>query len=100
MKAEAILLILVLLDAVSTYLLAQKHPVELELSPVLRQLLAVDRRLVFAYAPVEYLALLGLYYLNKKARERLGVKKRLEYSIIALAAAVVLLNTIGVVLSQ
>ena len=100
MKAEATLLILVLLDAVSTYLLVQKHPVELELSPVLRQLLAVDRRLVFAYAPVEYLALLGLYYLNKKARERLGVKKRLEYSIIALAAAVVLLNTIGVVLSQ
>ena len=28
MKIEAILLILVLLDAVSTYLLVQKHPVE------------------------------------------------------------------------
>jgi len=99
MKAEAILLILVLLDAVSTYLLVQKHPVELELSPILRQLLAIDKRLVFAYAPVEYLALLGLFYLNKKMREKLGVKKKLEYTIIALVAAVVVLNTIGVVVS-
>jgi len=66
----------------------------------LRQLLAVDKRLVFAWVPVEYLGLLGLYYLNKKVRERLGVKKRLEYSIIVLAATVVVLNTIGVVVSR
>jgi hypothetical protein len=31
---------------------------------------------------------------------RLGVKKRLEYSIIALVAVVVVLNTIGVILSR
>ena len=37
MKVEATLLILVVLDAVSTYLLVQKHPVELEVSPILRQ---------------------------------------------------------------
>ena len=100
MKVEATLLILVLLDAVSTYLLVQQYPVELEASPILRQLLAIDMRLVFAYAPVEYLALLGLFYLNKRAREKLGVKKRLEYAIIALAATIVLLNTIGVVLNH
>jgi hypothetical protein len=38
--------------------------------------------------------------LNKKVREKLGVKKRLEHSIIALVAVVVLLNTIGVVVSH
>ena len=99
MKVEATLLILVLLDAVSTYLLVQKYPVELEVSPILRQLLAIDKRLVFAWIPVEYATLLGLFYINKKVREKLGVKKRLEYSIIGLAAAVVTLNTIGVVVS-
>jgi len=100
MKAEAVLLILVLLDAVSTYLLVQKHPVELEVSPIVKHLLMVDRRLVFAWTPVEYTTLLGLFYLNKKAREKLGVKKRLEYTIIALAATIVVLNTIGVVLNH
>ena len=100
MKVETILLILVLLDAVSTYLLVQKHPVELEVSPILKQLLAIDKRLVFAWAPIEYLVVLCLFYLNKKVRVKLGVKKRLEYTIIALVAAVVTLNTIGVVLNH
>jgi hypothetical protein len=98
--AELLLLLLVVLDVASTYLLVQRHPVELELNPVLRQLLAIDKRLVFAYAPVEYTALLGLFYLNKKVREKLGVKKKLEYSIIVLAATIVVLNTIGLVLSH
>jgi hypothetical protein len=78
----------------------QRYPVELELNPILRQLLTIDKRLVLAYAPVEYTALLCLFYLNKRVRERLGVKKRLEYSVVALVAVVVLLNTIGVVLSH
>ena len=99
MKVEATLLILVLLDAVSTYLLVQKHPVELEVSPILRQLLAIDKRLVFAWIPVEYATLLCLFYINKKVREKLGVKKRLEYTIIGLAATIVVLNTIGVVVN-
>jgi len=99
MKVEATLLILVLLDAVSTYLLVQKHPVELEVSPILRQLLAIDKRLVFAWTPVEYATLLCLFYINKKVREKLGVKKRLEYAIITLVATIVTLNTIGVVVN-
>jgi hypothetical protein len=99
MKATVILLILVLLDAVSTYLLVQRHPVELEANPVLRQLLAVDRRLVFAYAPVEYMCLLGLYYLNKKVRTKLGVKKKIEYMVIAIVAMAVVSNVIGLLAS-
>jgi len=99
MKVEATLLILVLLDAVSTYLLVQKYPVELEVSPIVKYLLMVDKRLVFAWIPVEYATLLGLFYLNRYVREKLGVKKKLEYTIITLVATIVTLNTIGVVVS-
>jgi len=81
-------------------MLLQVYPAQLEFNPILRQLLAIDKRLVFAWIPVEYTALLGLFYLNRYVRVKLGVKKRLEYSIIALVAAVVLLNTIGVVVSH
>jgi hypothetical protein len=98
-RAALVLLALVLLDSVSTYLLVQKYPVELEVSPILRQLLMVDKRLVFTWTPVEYLVLLGLYYLNKNVRTKLGVKKRIEYVVIALVALAVALNTIGVVVS-
>jgi hypothetical protein len=98
--AELLLLLLVVLDAASTYLLLERYPAQLEFNPLLRQLLTIDKRLVFAYAPVEYTALLGLYYLNKKVREKLGVKKRLEYSVIALVAVVVVLNIVGVILSH
>jgi hypothetical protein len=81
-------------------MLLLKYPAQLEFNLILRQLLTIDKRLVFAYAPVEYTSLLCLFYLNKKVREKLGVKKRLEYSVIALVAVVVLLNTIGVVVSH
>jgi hypothetical protein len=81
-------------------MLVQRYPAQLELNPVLRQLLTIDKRLVFAWAPVEYTALLCLFYLNRYVRVRLGVKKRLEYSVIALVALVVVLNTIGVVVSR
>jgi hypothetical protein len=94
-RAVFVLLALVLLDSVSTYLLVQRYPVELELSPILRWLLYIDKRLVFAWAPAEYLILLGLYCLNKKVRERLGVKKRVECSIIALVALAVMSNIVG-----
>jgi len=100
LRAELLLLLLVVLDATSTYMLLQVYPAQLEFNPILRQLLAIDKRLVFAWIPVEYTALLGLFYLNRYVRVKLGVKKRLEYSIIGLAAAVVLLNTIGVVVSH
>ena len=100
LRAELLLLLLVVLDATSTYMLTQRYPAQLELNPVLRRLLAVDKRLVFAWIPVEYLALLGLYYLNRYVRVKLGVKKRLEYSVVALVAVVVVLNTIGLLVSR
>jgi hypothetical protein len=81
-------------------MLLLKYPAQLEFNPVLRQLLTIDKRLVLAWIPVEYTALLCLFYLNRYVRVKLGVKTRLEYSVIALVAVVVLLNTIGVVVSH
>jgi hypothetical protein len=94
-RAELLLLVLVVLDATSTYMLLQVYPAQLEFNLILRQLLTIDKRLVLAWIPVEYTSLLCLFYLNRYVRVRLGVKKRLEYSVIALVAVVVLLNTIG-----
>jgi hypothetical protein len=99
-RATLVLLALVLLDSVSTYLLAQRCPVELELSPIVRQLLMVDKRLVLAWAPVEYLVLLGLFYLNKKVRERLGVKKRVEHVVVVVVAIAVLSNLAGLIATR
>ena len=99
-RAGVVLAVLVALDALTTYALAHRYPVEQEFNPILKCLLAVDKRLVFAYAPVEYLVLLCLYHLNKRARERLGVKKRLEYSVIGLVAVVVSLNVVGLLVSR
>jgi hypothetical protein len=95
-----VLLSLVLLDVASTYMLVQRYPVELELSPVLRWLLTIDKRLVFAWAPVEYAVLLGLFYLNKKVRERLGVRRRVELAIVALVAVAVASNVAGLLLAS
>jgi hypothetical protein len=89
-----------LLDVASTYMLVQRYPVELELSPVLRWLLTIDKRLVFAWAPAEYAVLLGLFYLNKKVRERLGVRRRVELAIVALVAAAVASNVAGLLLAS
>jgi hypothetical protein len=90
-----VLLVLVLMDVASTYLLLGKYPVELELNPVLRQLLAIDKRLVFAWIPVEYLGLLSLFYINKYVRMKLGVKKKLEYAVVLLLLVTVASNIIG-----
>jgi len=99
-RAGVALAVLVLLDALTTYLLVQRYPVELEASPIVKYLLMVDKRLVFAWAPIEYAVLYALYKLNKRVRERLGVKKRLEYSVIGLVAVVVSLNVVGLLVSR
>jgi hypothetical protein len=93
--ATIVLAVLVVLDALTTYLLALRYPIHLEFNPLLRQLLAVDSRLVFAYAPVEYLLLLLLYKLYRAFLRRLGIRKRLEYVVVLLPLVAVVSNTIG-----
>jgi hypothetical protein len=95
MRAATLLAVLVALDALSTYLLALRYPAQLELNPLLRQLLAVDARLVFAYAPAEYLLLLLLYRAYGAFLRRVGIKRRLEYAVVLLPLIAVASNAIG-----
>jgi hypothetical protein len=93
--ATIVLAVLVGLDALTTYLLALRYPAHLELNPILRQLLALDSRLVFAYAPVEYLAFLLLYRAYRAFLRRVGIKRRLEYVVVLLPLIAVVSNAIG-----
>jgi hypothetical protein len=93
--AAVLLAVLVALDALTTYLLALRYPVHLEFNPVLRYLLAVDARLVFAYAPVEYLAFLLLFRAHRWFLRKIGIKKRLEYVVVLLPLVAVVSNAIG-----
>jgi hypothetical protein len=95
MRVAVLLAVLVALDALTTYLLTLRYPTQLELNPLLRQLLAVDSRLVFAYAPVEYLLLLLLYKLYRAFLRRVGIKRRLEYLVVLLPLVAVVSNAIG-----
>ena len=94
-KAPIILAMLVVLDALTTYLLTFKYPCEMEFNPILRAVLCIRKELVFAYAPIEFLALLLLYKAYRRFLRRIGVKKRIEYAFIALPLVAVVSNTIG-----
>jgi hypothetical protein len=93
--AAVLLAVLVALDALTTYLLVLRYPAHLEFNPVLRYLLSLDARLVFAYAPVEYLLLLLLYRAYRAFLRKIGIKKRLEYVVVLLPLVAVVSNTIG-----
>lgn len=95
MWVAVLLAVLVALDSLTTYLLALRYPAHLEFNPLLRQLLALDSRLVFAYAPVEYLLLLLLYRAYGAFLRRVGIKRRLEYIVVLLPLIAVVSNLAG-----
>ena len=95
MRVATLLAVLVGLDALTTYLLTLRYPTQLEFSPLLRQLLAVDSRLVFAYAPVEYLLLLLLFRAYRWFLRGVGIKRRLEYVVVLLPLVAVVSNAAG-----
>jgi hypothetical protein len=97
-KALIVLAVLVALDALTTYALTFKYPVHLEFNPILRTLLYIRKELVFAYAPVEFLALLLLFKLHRMLLRRIGIKKRIEYVLILLPLVAVVSNVIGLIL--
>jgi type II secretory pathway component PulF len=98
MRVAVLLAVLVTLDGLTTYLLALRYPAHLELNPVLRQLLALDSRLVFAYAPVEYLLLLLLFRAYRWFLRRVGIRRRLEYIVVLLPLVAVVSNLAGLLL--
>jgi len=63
-------------------------------------LLTIDKRLGCAWTPVEYTVLYALYKLNKRVRERLGVKRRVEHAVVALVVIAVSSNLAGLLLAR
>jgi hypothetical protein len=98
MRAATLLAVLVALDALTTYLLTLRYPAQLELNPLLRYLLTLDARLVFAYAPVEYLLLLLLFRVYGWFLRRVGIRRRLEYVVVLLPLVAVVSNLVGLLL--
>jgi hypothetical protein len=97
MSVAAVLALLVSLDAITTYILSLLYPYNLEFNPILRALLSVDRRLVFAYAPVEFLALYAIYRLYSWFLRKIGFGKRLEYIFVFLPLLAVASNVAGII---
>jgi hypothetical protein len=91
--------VLVVLDAISTYLCTLFYPVELEFNPVLRTLLLVFGRVaIVLYAPVEFALLVLLLSAYGRLLARIGVKETNKYCTAVLLALYVpvLLNFAGV----
>jgi hypothetical protein len=78
--------VLVLLDAISTYLCTLFYPVDLEFNYVLRHMLIVyDRVGLLLYAPLEFAVLTLLLSVNSVLLRRLGVKNTFKYSVMIVA---------------
>jgi hypothetical protein len=94
--------VLVVLDAISTYLLLHRYPPEMEFNPILRHLLlACGPWILIAYAPVEYAVVLLLLELLDRIYRRLGMRPE-KYVRVALMLLYVpiLLNWLGVLSSS
>jgi hypothetical protein len=91
--------VLVLLDAVSTYLCTLYYPAELEFNPVLRALLLMFGRVgLVLYAPVEFVLLVLLLSAYSRILAWIGVKDTSKYCVVVIAvlSAFVVMNFAGV----
>jgi hypothetical protein len=94
--------LLVVLDAISTYMCTLYYPLELEFNPLLRYLLKVHGRVALAlYAPLEFLALIALLSAYSKILQKLGVENTFKYCIVVLSVfyLVIILNFAGVIIA-
>jgi len=91
--------LLVVLDAVSTYLCTLYYPLELEFNPLLRLLLKTYGRVAIAlYTPLEFALLVLLLKTYTVILKKIGVENTFKYSVAVLSALylAVALNFIGV----
>jgi hypothetical protein len=98
MRFEILLIILVLLDCTTTYLLSFKYPVEYEFNFIVRELMRAWRELVFLYAVVEYFSFMLLYEVVQFLKAKFNIKYRIEYSIVLLLIFAVTSNMIGLLI--
>jgi hypothetical protein len=91
--------LLVVLDALSTYLCTLYYPLELEFNPLLRYLLKTYGEVsLVMYAPLEFTALILLLSAYSKLLVRIGVKDTFKYCVVVIVALLmfIALNFIGV----
>jgi hypothetical protein len=94
--------LLVVVDALSTYLCTLYYPAELEFNPILRYLLKVHGRVALAlYAPIEFTLLVLLLTAYSKTLQKLGVKNTFKYSVIVISVfyLIIALNFVGVIIA-
>jgi hypothetical protein len=88
-----VLAILVLLDCTTTYFASYKYPVEYEFNVFLRELMRLQRELVFVYAVIEYLVLICYCKMILPVlKAKFNVRYRLEYLVLAVLGFVVVNN--------
>jgi hypothetical protein len=88
-----VLAVLVLLDCTTTYFASYKYPLEYEFNVFIRELMRLQRELVFVYAVIEYLVLICYCkVILPLLKEKFNIKYRVEYLIIAVLVLVVVNN--------
>jgi hypothetical protein len=98
LRFEILLIVLVLLDCTTTYLLSFKYSPEHEFNVLVRELMKVWRELVFLYAIIEYFSFLLLYEIVQFLKAKFNIKYRIEYSIVLLLIFAVISNMIGLLI--
>jgi hypothetical protein len=94
--------LLVVLDALSTYLCTLYYPVELELNPLLKYLLIKYGRVALAlYAPLEFTLLTLLLVAYSRILKKIGVEDTFKYCVVVLSVfyLVIILNFVGVIIA-
>jgi hypothetical protein len=82
-----------MLDCVTTYFASYKYPVEYEFNVFLRELMRLQRELVFVYAIFEYLVLMCYCkVILPILKAKLKVKYKIEYLVLAVLGFVIVNN--------
>jgi hypothetical protein len=85
-RVVALVAVLVVLDAVSTYLCTLYYSIELEFNPLLRYLLKIYGRVALAlYAPLEFMLLATLLSVYTRILKRIGIRDTFKYCVVVLS---------------
>jgi hypothetical protein len=91
-----VLAVLVLLDCTTTYFASYKYPLEYEFNVFIRELMRLQRELVFVYAVIEYLVLICYCKMILPVlKAKLKVKYKIEYLVLAVLGFVVVNNIVS-----
>jgi hypothetical protein len=84
---------MMVLDCVTTYFASYKYPLEYEFNVLIRELMRLQRELVFVYAIFEYLVLMCYCkVILPILKAKLKVKYKIEYLVLAVLGFVIVNN--------